>query len=246
MTAGVHCRDARAPEGMRLYAIGDVHGRFDLMTAMHGRIMQEIMRDRPADWRVVYVGDYVDRGPDSAKVIEFLSRTTAAEPRVIALAGNHDVGFVEFLDSPSAQSTFAANGGEDTAASYGVALDFAPPEALARGHAALLDAMPDTHISFMRALPLSASFGDFFFCHAGIRPGVPLDRQDPHDLLWIRETFRGHAGLHPKLVVHGHTPVEAAELLPNRINLDTGAWFSGLMTAVALEGADKRLLEVDG
>lgn len=243
MSEGVHYLNASAPEGMRLYAVGDIHGRHDLLAAMHGHIMEEILADRPLDWRIIYVGDYVDRGPESRGVLEFLSRTCEKEPRVIALAGNHDIGFLEFLANPDPDGLFANNGGFETGLSYGVTLEFGSRRALLSGHAALLEAMPDRHLRFLRSLPYSVEFGDFFFCHAGIRPGVALGAQSPHDLIWIRQSFHDHAGLYPKVIVHGHTPVDHAEIRPNRVNLDTGAWYSNRLTALVIEGDDKQLLE---
>jgi serine/threonine protein phosphatase 1 len=242
--AGIHFDDAAAPEGMRIYAVGDVHGRFDLMSEMHRCIMAEILADRPEDWRIIYLGDYVDRGPASRQVLEFLRRSRETDPRVIALAGNHDLGFAAFLEQPRAEGLFPNNGGEATARSYGVELSFTPREALLRGHAALLEAMPREHIAFLHRLKLSVSFGDLFFSHAGIRPGIPLEEQSGEDLVWIRERFRHYEGLHPKLIIHGHTPQRAPEIMPNRVNLDTGAYFTGRLTAMMFEGKRKRLLEV--
>lgn len=244
MEQGVHYLDARAPDGLRLYAVGDVHGCRDLLVAMHRSIMAEILRDRPADWRIVYLGDYTDRGPDSCGVLEFLSGVVAQDERIVALAGNHDVGFLDFLAEPDPFGMFARNGGEATARSYGVELDLASRQGLMRAREALLDAVPQSHIAFLRNLAFSAAFGDFFFCHAGIRPGVPLDRQSPDDLIWIRDEFHLFTDLHPKVIVHGHTPVAEVELMPNRVNLDTGACFGGPLTALAVEGSEKRLLEV--
>jgi len=243
---GIHFDEAATPAGMRIYAVGDIHGRHDLMAEMHRRIVAEIMDERPADWRIIYLGDYIDRGPASCQVLEFLSRTSEADPRVLCLAGNHDLGFLAFLAQPRPEGLFANNGGDATARSYGVELDFHPREALLRGHAALMKAMPKEHLDFLHGLKLSVSFGDFFFCHAGIRPGVPLDAQTAEDLIWIRERFRHDPTLHPKLVVHGHTPVSEPEVMPNRVNLDTGAWHTGRLTAMMFEGKRKRLLEVGG
>ncbi|WEX08465.1 metallophosphoesterase family protein [Chelativorans sp. AA-79] len=241
---GIRYGDAATPEGMRIYAVGDIHGRHDLMAEMHSRIMAEIIEDRPADWRIVYLGDYVDRGPASRQVLEHLSQSVRNDPRVTALAGNHDLGFLAFLAQPRAEGLFARNGGEATARSYSVEIDFGSSEALSRGHAALMEAIPREHLDFLHGLKLSASFGDFFFCHAGIRPGVPLEAQSAEDLIWIRERFRHDPTLHPKLVVHGHTPMPEPEIMLNRVNLDTGAWSTGRLTAMMFEGKKKRLLEV--
>ncbi|WP_425483118.1 metallophosphoesterase [Chelativorans alearense] len=244
--AGIHFEDAAAPEGMRLYAVGDIHGRHDLMSEMHRHIMAEIMQDQPSDWRIVYLGDYVDRGPATRQVLDFLSHAVRMDPRIITLAGNHDIGLLDFLAQPSEGGLFANNGGEATARSYGVELDFFAHDALLRGHAALRDAIPDEHLIFLRGLKLSATFGDFFFCHAGIMPGVPLKDQSPEDLVWIRGRFHSYTGLHPKLIVHGHTPAPAPEIMPNRVNLDTGAFYTGRLTAMMFEGRRKRLMEVTG
>lgn len=242
MTDGVHFSEARGPDGMRLYAIGDVHGRLDLLEEMHRRIGEEIGRDRPADWRVIHLGDYVDRGRQSRGVIERLMALRQADARMIALAGNHDLGLLDFLAAPSMDSLFMLYGGIETAASYGVVLS---SHDLARFHAELSAAVPAAHLDFLRGCRFSVSFGDFFFCHAGIRPGVPLERQAPDDLVWMREPFLNHAGLHPKVVVHGHTITRRPEVLANRVNIDTGAWRSDVLTALAIDGGDKRLLAVE-
>jgi serine/threonine protein phosphatase 1 len=229
---------------MRLYAIGDVHGRLDLLRAMHAEIRAELMRDRPDDWRIVHLGDYVDRGPDSAGVIAFLMERIAEDGRVVALAGNHDMALLDFLREGDRTQMFRRFGGNDTARSYGTHVDFATASSAEAGRLALDAAIPPSHLDFLRGLPRSAEFGDFFFCHAGIRPGVPLDRQDPQDLIWIRDAFLNFPGLHPKVVVHGHTPQDQAEIMPNRVNLDTLAYASGRLTALAAEGSKKRLMEV--
>ncbi len=229
---------------MRIYAVGDVHGCYDLLTEMHRQIMGEILRDRHEDWRIIYLGDYVDRGPATRQVLEFLSGVTEMDQRVIAIAGNHDLDLLAFLADPRAEGLFANNGGEATARSYGVEIAFSPYEALVTGHAALQEAIPEEHIRFLRGLKRWATFGDLFFVHAGIRPGVPLEEQAEDDLVWIRERFRYHEALHPKLVVHGHTPQPTAEIRPNRVNLDTGAFFTGRLTGMMFEGRHKRLMEV--
>ncbi|MBN7763326.1 serine/threonine protein phosphatase [Nitratireductor aquibiodomus] len=243
MAVGVSCTEASTPEGMRLYAVGDIHGRHDLLAAMHARLMEEILHDRPADWRIIYLGDYVDRGSNSRGVLEYLANLRESDPRVIALAGNHDVGFLDFLSNPDPFGLFSCHGGFETALSYGVEIDLTSREAMEPGHAALVRAVPQRHRALLATLPYSVSFGDFFFCHAGIRPGVPLEDQTPDDLTWIRRAFHAHEGLHPKLIVHGHTPVRAPEICSNRINLDTGAWHTGRLTALKMEGREKVLIE---
>lgn len=241
---GIHYLDARGPEGLRIYAIGDVHGRLDLLGALHARIAEEIDADRPDDWRVIHLGDYCDRGPDSRGVLDLLVEATARDQRMLALVGNHDIGFLDFLDAPDQRSLFARFGGLQTCGSYGVALDISSRDSVMESHAALLRAVPQSHVDFMRSRGFSLSFGDFFFCHAGIRPQVALDKQVPEDLMWIRRDFLDYDGLHPKVIVHGHTISPAAELMPNRVNVDTGAYASGELTAFVVEGASKRILSV--
>lgn len=231
------------PEGMRLYAIGDIHGCHDLLAQMHERIDAEIARDRPADWRIVHVGDYCDRGPDTKGVLDFLIERMAADPRVICLRGNHDEGFLSFIAGRPGAGLFINYGGETTAASYGVKSDFSN---LARTREALIAAMPDSHVRFLSTLPHSMSFGDFFLCHAGIRPGIAMDKQDPQDLIWIRETFLDYPHLHPKVVVHGHTPAPQVEIMGNRVNVDTRAFASGRLSGLMVDGDRRAILEVSG
>ncbi|QPC94636.1 metallophosphoesterase [Mesorhizobium sp. INR15] len=250
---GIHFLDAQGPEGVRLYAIGDVHGRLDLLAAMHSQIMAEIERDQPFDWRVIHLGDYVDRGPDSKGVIDFLIEARKRDPRHLMLAGNHDIGFLDFLKTPAPDGLFVRFGGIQTAQSYGVAITegasawFGKAEAAVRkGHTALVEAVPRSHVAFLRSLPFSLTLGDFFFCHAGIKPGVALERQSMQDLIWIRDVFHNHPGLFPKIIVHGHTPVAEAEVMANRVNVDTLAWQSGILTALVVDGSDKRILTMTG
>ncbi|HMQ58773.1 MAG TPA: metallophosphoesterase [Rhizobiaceae bacterium] len=242
---GIHWLDARAPEGVRLYAIGDVHGRLDLLTQMHARIDEECARDGVANRLVVHLGDYVDRGPDSRGVIDCLIEACRRED-MIALAGNHDIGLLEFLANPDPHGLFAQYGGVQTAASYGVDLDPGTEDAVCRSCEHLRRAVPRSHQEFIFSLPTSHVAGDFFFCHAGVMPGVPLDRQSTRDLIWIRDRFHNHPGLYDKVIVHGHTPVREPEVMPNRVNVDTHAFRSGVLTALVVDGAEKRFLQVGG
>ena len=236
---------SRTPDGMRLYAIGDVHGRDDALAEAHGAIAADLAGRPIGDHRIIHIGDYTDRGPDSASAIERLARMTAADSRVICLLGNHDALFAGFLADPVAQGpTWLSNGGETTLRSYGVR----PRRALFGGFdylelsRRLAESMPQAHRTFIEGLPLTARFGDYLFVHAGIRPGVPFEEQDQQDLIWIREDFLWDASDHGVVVIHGHTPQSAPEVLPNRINIDTGAVYGGPLTCLALEGTDYRFL----
>ncbi len=239
---GIHYINARGPDGMRIYAIGDVHGRRDLLEKMFRQIDAQIALKRPADHRIILLGDYVDRGPDSKGVLDLIIARKKADPRVIALGGNHDFGFLQFLETPTDAYLFTEYGGSETALSYGIKTDFSAHHLMLGARDALLRAMPPAHVDFLASMPRSVSFGDFFFCHAGIRPGVPLDNQNPDDLIWIRGDFLYHEGLHPKVIVHGHTPADTPEVLANRVNVDTRAYETGMLTALVINGPDKDML----
>lgn len=237
--------DARTPDGLRLYAIGDVHGRLDLLTALHTLIRAEIDRDRPKDWRIVHLGDYVDRGPDSRGVIDFLIEATA-DPRIVALAGNHDEGFLRFLADPEDGGLFINNGGAETARSYGVTAGFGSAGMRRATRNALLAAMPEAHRAFLTDLPDCFVCGDYFLAHAGVRPGSPLDQQSRDDLLWIRREFLDWKELHDKVIVHGHSPSRMPQLRVNRVGVDTLAYASGRLTAFGAEGERRWFVEACG
>ncbi len=239
----VDFKNARGPDKLRVYAIGDVHGRLDLLQEMHRLIHMENLKSPPFDWIVVHLGDYVDRGLQSCGVINFLINGQRKNHRMLALAGNHDVGFVDFLETGDTYGLFARYGGRQTGLSYGVNIDFSNDLSIASGRNALRAAVPTAHVDFLRRLPRSMVFGDFFFCHAGIRPGIELDRQDPEDLIWIRSEFLDNTTPHSKVVVHGHTPATEVEIRQNRVNLDTGAYASGRLSAIMIDGQNKSFLE---
>ncbi len=225
---------ATLPEGLRLYVIGDVHGRADLLGRMFEAIDTHDGADRPAARHEILLGDYVDRGPASRAVIDLVlgrRRKTA----VTALAGNHEAMFLEFLNKPETWPAWAAAGGRETLVSYGVAAPVRPADLaeLARDARA---AIPQEHLAFLADLDLMSVAGGYAFVHAGIRPDRPLDRQVMDDILWIREPFLSHARPMERVIVHGHTPVAEPELLTNRIGIDTGAYASGRLTCLVLEG----------
>lgn len=229
------------PSGARLYAVGDIHGRLDLLDALAEQIRADLVC-APPEVMTIFLGDYVDRGPASAGVLDRLSRGDFPTP-IYALRGNHEDVFMRFLDDETVLEDWRGFGGIETLQSYGVDV----MDAIRRGgyglaRKSLLDRMPREHRSFLEQTRFAASLGDYFFCHAGVRPGVALKSQKPKDLLWIREDFLRHEGSWGQIIVHGHTPVPRPEVLPNRINVDTGAFASSILTALVLEGRERRFL----
>ena len=224
------------PAGRRVYAVGDIHGRADLLSALVGRIDDDL-RSRPISEAVqVFLGDYIDRGPNSRGVLDLLVGRQKGHELVL-LKGNHEDYALRFLSDPTILSEWKKVGGLDTIVSYGVTparrLDLQSQRRLAisLGHS-----MPDSHRRLLGNLALSYSCGDFFFAHAGVRPGIPLQMQSQHDLLWIREDFLLCEEDFGKIVVHGHTPAVEPDIRPNRINIDTGAYATGRLTCLVLEG----------
>ena len=190
----------------------------------------------------IFLGDYVDRGPDAATVLERLSCCDFPTP-IMPLRGNHEEMLVGFLRDAEALSGWRQYGALETLHSYGVqvadVMRGAGFEAARQEFAAKL---PPHHLRFIQNTATHAAIGDYFFCHAGVRPGVQLDQQSEHDLLWIRDEFLEHPSSFGKVVVHGHTPVEAPDFRPNRINIDTGAFATGRLTCLVLEDTTKRVL----
>lgn len=232
--------DARLPEGLRIYAIGDIHGCLDRLTAIHADIAHDLGRRPVREHRVVHCGDYVDRGPDSAGVVALLAARTREDSRVVCLYGNHEEELEGFLDDPERWRThWLRYGGGDTLRSYGIDVGAygADRIGLDRLSADFARAFPADHRRFVALCSRMVRFGDFVFVHAGILPGVDLDDQDPHDLVWIREPFLSDPRDHGVVVVHGHTPVDAPDVRGNRINIDTGAVYGGTLTCLVIEGS---------
>lgn len=233
--------EARLPPGLRVYAIGDIHGRADLLDRLHAAI-EDDLATAPEKTVIVYLGDYVDRGPDSHGVIERLIRPRFAGVETVALVGNHEDMLLQFLDAPYGASLWLSNGGDATLGSYKVKVPASFDELLLTQRA-LLGAMPRHHKQFLSTLPVQVQYGDYLFVHAGIKPGLPLDRQSREQMIWIRDVFLDSETDHGLIVVHGHTIVHEVEWRPNRIGVDTGAYTTGRLTALVLEGARRRLLQ---
>lgn len=222
-----------------IYAIGDIHGQL----AELQRVLTLIEHDGGPDARIVFLGDYTDRGPDSRGVLDLLVEGQKAGRNWTFLKGNHDRMFSWFMqDYPRHDATLMIElswlhprlGGDTTLASYGV--EVTPKTRAIAVHRAAREAVPESHLKFLENLTLRVETEDLFFVHAGIRPGVPLAKQDEEDLLWIRRDFHAHLGPHPKLIVHGHTPVDRARHYGNRVNLDSGAGYGKALTAAVFEG----------
>jgi serine/threonine protein phosphatase 1 len=231
---------AATPPGMRLYAVGDVHGADHLLADVHRKIEADLSAAPPSTYRIIHLGDYVDRGPNTAGVVQRLVDLVEADPRVTCLAGNHEDVLLSFLEDPfEVGEAFLRFGGAETMRSYGMVAAGTDLTALRDD---FLTRIPPAHLAFWRKLPFSLPLGDYFFCHAGIRPGVPLDRQDNYDLMWIRRDFLDDDRDHGAVIIHGHTPGPAPDVRPNRINIDTKAYASGRLTCLVLEGRDYRFL----
>jgi serine/threonine protein phosphatase 1 len=191
----------------------------------------------------VFVGDYIDRGPDSRQVIDRLIALARTHDCVF-LKGNHEAVLLDFLQRPSALAEWRQYGGLETLMSYGLTPSINPDEKEQEALCLALNrALPDSHREFLAELRPSFSCGDLFFVHAGVRPGVALKKQHEEDLLWIRDEFLSHEGYHEKIIVHGHTPNPKPEICPNRINIDTGAYATGRLTCAIFEEDKVRFIE---
>jgi serine/threonine protein phosphatase 1 len=227
--------NASAPADTRIYAVGDIHGRADLLSEITARIDDDIRRRPIAHTVEVYLGDYIDRGPHSRTVIDLLAVRLVAN-RAVCLRGNHEAVMEGFLQDPAILQYWLPLGGMQTLASYGIKLRD-ENETASDLHRRFLDAFPRAHELFMQCLRSQFSCGDFLFVHAGIRPDIPIDQQDVNDLIWIRNEFLESTRNHERFIVHGHTPVPHPDIRPNRINIDTCAWRTGTLTCIAIEGS---------
>lgn len=239
--------DAHIPAGCILYAVGDIHGECALLEQLLDHILQDAAAAGSGQTAtIIFLGDYIDRGPDSRAVLERLSGPPPMGVEWRFLRGNHEQALLDFLTDPEGAAFWLRFGGVETLASYGV---LAPPgtldprrlESLATQ---LRERLPSRHLDFLRCSEMMAVVGDYAFVHAGIDPALPLDQQRREDLLWMREGFidRPIRGNH--VIVHGHTIVDAPLVEGNRIAIDTGAYATGRLTAVVLAGRERRVLQV--
>jgi serine/threonine protein phosphatase 1 len=236
---------ARIPDGMRVYAIGDVHGRNDLLQSLLAQIEADDAERGQAETQLIFLGDLVDRGPDSAGVIETAMALRASGRNVRYLLGNHEEVFLAACQKRDEKTLryFMRIGGDATIQSYPITR----AEYLELDHQQLAERLatlvPQTHLDFLRGFEDQIIIGDYAFVHAGIRPGVPLSEQKRSDMRWIREEFTGHRGDLEKVVIYGHTIYDKVEERGSRIGIDTGAFASGRLTAIGLEGGERWFLQ---
>jgi len=239
-------RANRVPDGVVVYAVGDIHGRVDLLDRLLAKIREDAAA-RPERRKVlVYLGDYVDRGLESRQVIDHLLSQGDDGIERVFLKGNHEDAMLRFLGDTASGSSWLTFGGDATLYSYGVDVFGQRPkgvEKLTYIQMQLQEKVPDQHRSFLENLVLHHEEGDYVFVHAGIRPGIPLDQQDNGDLMWIRNEFLGSRDDFGKIVVHGHSIKPEPDVQPNRIGIDTGAFASGVLTALVLSGAERDFLQ---
>lgn len=234
--------DPAIPAGQRVYAVGDIHGRLDLFKALVAAIERDDAVRVEADTTLILLGDLIDRGPDSAGVVAF-ARALQARRKLRIVAGNHEEMFLRSFTEPEVLARFLKFGGRETILSYPVDRDAFAKATLSEMQAQMDVAVPKEDRRFIDRFEDAISIGDYLFVHAGIRPGEPADAQVTADLRWIREPFLSHAGDHGCVVVHGHTIAEEPVVRSNRIGIDTGAFMSGRLTALALQGSNRWLIE---
>lgn len=231
----IHTTPPRVPDGTRVYAIGDIHGRRDLLDRLLETIAKDCT-DAPERRVLVTLGDYIDRGPDSRGVVERLANLHTEHPfddfALCFLKGNHEQLMEQFIDGENDGRLWMNCGGGETLNSYGAKYT---AQSIAKR-------LPKQHRQFFSNMVLMSREGDYAFAHAGVRPGVGLAKQTPEDMLWIRARFLNATTDFGAVIVHGHTPVDVPDVLDNRIGIDTRAWASGTLTALVLEGTEQRFL----
>jgi len=254
MTKGIALGDAHVGKDMRVYAVGDVHGCLKELKKMMKLIKADLDDNPIKNHRIIFLGDYTDRGPKSSQVVSYLADLELTNRNVTCLFGNHDQKLMKALKplKPTDLRQFLKYGGAETLRSYGIKRreiaqltqkEFTPKRAKQLAES-VSEAMPKHHHKFLENAPLFTTEGDYFFCHAGVDPNIPLDVQKSHDLCWMREPFLSHEGLLEKVVVHGHTRQEHVDVRPNRINVDTSCCYGIALTAVVLEKRKHRFLSI--
>jgi len=231
---------AAIPAGKRVYAIGDIHGRADLLDELLVKILADDAARGDAEAQIIFLGDLPDRGPGSRQVIEHTMALAQSSPDTVFIKGNHEELLIRVWDGDRATAaTFHRAGGRETLISYGVTAEQYDSWDLGEVTDATTRVVPKAHIDFLRAFRPAFRLGDYYFTHAGVRPGIALDDQDETDLRWIRSDFIESDADFGAVAVHGHTIRDTVEERPNRIGIDTGAYASGRLTAIGLQGTDR-------
>ena len=230
----------------RIYCIGDIHGRYDLLQQLHGLMLSDA-NGYPHHISVVYIGDYIDRGAQSKQVIDYLLSNPLPDFKNIFLKGNHEQVLLEFLHDPNSAAAWFSFGGLSTLMSYGVKITGIPsPKQLIDLQKELQENIPASHVQFFQQLLPFYEKEGYYFVHAGVRPGVKLKKQRLEDMLWIRDKFLDSQRFHGKVIVHGHSITDEPEIYANRIGIDTGAYDSNILTCLVLENDEKRFLSTTG
>lgn len=233
------------PANHRLYVVGDIHGRVDLLSKIIDMIERNAARNPDKIKKLIFLGDYIDRGLHSNEVIERLTNGFAHNIEAIFLRGNHEAKMIELLNGDFSVSTsFLKYGGDATFASYGIqAFAKMDDKAVVKISKEFVQKVPPHHHAFLNDTKCSTTFGDYYFVHAGARPGTPLSEQSPVDQLWIRKDFMSSDYVFEKMVIHGHTISEKPDVKPNRIGIDTGAYATGQLTCLILDGTKRMMMQ---
>lgn len=232
----------KVPEGSRVYVIGDIHGRADLLENLHDLVRRDAGQYPGGRRVIIYLGDYVDRGLNTREVIDMLLGPPPEGFERVCLKGNHEAMMLDFLDDEAAGPGWMELGGKATLLSYAVGVEggFTAAEGMKKARVQLHEKLPQAHLAFLRQLPLTHIEGDYLFVHAGIRPGVPIEEQVEQDLIWIREPFLSSTAEHGKIVVHGHTIAGGEpDVTERRIGIDTAAYATGALTCLVLAGEER-------
>ena len=248
LTMGRRCNtveltQARIRDGYRAYAIGDIHGRADLLHELLHLVAQDAV-DGPAEKSIIYLGDYIDRGNESRQVIDLILERSLPSFRNIYIKGNHEEAMLTFLEDPLAGADWLRFGGMETLLSYGVGMPAGVPtsDKLNKARDELARKLPGKHLKFLEGLTDWHIEDDYMFVHAAIAPERTLKKQRPQDLRWGHESFLSHNRPYEKVIVHGHTITEKPEFHNNHIGIDTGAYYSGQLTCLVLEGRNQRII----
>ena len=232
--------------GERVYAIGDIHGQFPALENIYKRIHFDLNARPVQNYRIVVLGDIIDRGEFSRHVVDFLMARQRTEP-ITVLRGNHEDMLLRALASPEYLLEWRKYGGLETMLSFRVDMSgLMKGRDIESTHASFVEKFGQERVAYLRSLPYSMHSGDYFFCHAGIRPNRAIAEQDLNDLIWIRDEFLTSSQQHEKFIIHGHTPVERIDLRTNRLNLDTGAYLTGRLTCAVFEGNTASIFDTKG